>query len=76
MSGRYKGMQQNVLETNKFAIYVPCAAHSLNLVGRSAVDCCQEAINFFSTVQLLYTFFQPQPAGGKFLKVVLEMKVS
>ena len=38
MSGRYKGMQQKSLETNKFAIYVPCAAHSLNMVGQSAVD--------------------------------------
>ena len=57
MSGRYKGMQQKILEIIKFAIYVPCAAHSLNLVGRSSIDCCQEAVNFFSTVQLLYTFF-------------------
>ena len=71
MSGCYKGMQHFFLETNKFAIYVPCAAHSLNLLGRSAVDCCQEA------VYLLYSaVFQPQSARGKFLKVVLEMKVS
>ncbi|GBP77371.1 Zinc finger MYM-type protein 1 [Eumeta japonica] len=39
MSGRYNGMQQKILEANPFAIYIPCAAHSLNLVGRSAVDC-------------------------------------
>ncbi|XP_038649470.1 LOW QUALITY PROTEIN: zinc finger MYM-type protein 1-like [Scyliorhinus canicula] len=68
MSGRYKGMQQNFLETNKFAIYVPCAAHSLNLEGRSAVDCCQEAVNFFSTVQLLYTFFSASSSRWKILK--------
>ena len=60
---------------NKLVCYnVSCAAHSLNLVGGSTVDCCQEAVNFLSTGQLL--FFQPQPAGGKFLKVVLEMKLS
>ncbi len=73
MSGRYKGMQQFFLETNKFAIYVPCAAHSLNLVGRSAVDCCQEAVNFFSTVQLLYTFFSASTSRWKILKGVLEI---
>ena len=50
MSGHYKGMQQ-------FAIYVPCAAHSLNLVGRSALDCCHGVVNFISTVQFLYTLF-------------------
>ncbi len=76
MSGRYEGMHKKKIETNKFAIYVPCAAHSLNLVGQRAVECCQEAVNFFSTVQLLCTFFKPEPTGGKFLKVVLEMKVS
>lgn len=57
MSGRYKGMQQKLLEKNKYAIFFPCAAHSLNLVGRSAVDCCLNAVNFFSVVQNLYTFF-------------------
>ena len=31
------------------------AAPSLNLISRSAVDCWQEAVNFYSTVQLLYT---------------------
>lgn len=34
----------------KIAIYVPCTAHSLNLVGRTGIDCCQDAVNFFSTV--------------------------
>ena len=29
MFWRYKGMQENFLETNTFAIYMPCAAHSL-----------------------------------------------
>lgn len=37
MSGKYKGMQQYILEHNKYATYIPCAGHSLNLVGRAAV---------------------------------------
>lgn len=67
-SGRYKGMQQNILKINKFAIYVPCAAHSLNLKGRSSVDCCQETVNFFSTVQLLYSFFLASTSRWKILE--------
>ena len=47
MAGRYKGMQQKLLEKNKYAVFIPCTAHSLNLVGRSAVDCCLNAVNFF-----------------------------
>ena len=57
MSGRYNGMQQKILERNRYAVYIPCAGHSLNLVGRAAVDSCLEAVNFFSLVQQIYTFF-------------------
>ena len=49
----------------------------MDLVGRSAVDCCQETVNFFSTVPFLYTFFSASTGQWKILKkVVLEMKVS
>ena len=68
MPRHYKGMLQHFLETNKFAIYVSSAVHSLNLVDRSAIDCCQEAVNFFSTVWLLYTFFSASAGWWKILK--------
>ncbi|KAJ7335793.1 hypothetical protein JRQ81_013734 [Phrynocephalus forsythii] len=60
----------NVLfkETNRFAICVQCAVHSLYLVGQSVIDCCREAANFFSTVQLLYTFFSASSNWWKMLK--------
>jgi hypothetical protein len=45
MSGKYKGMQEIILKINKYAMYIPCAGHSLNLVGRAALDCCLDAIN-------------------------------
>ena len=57
MSGKYNGMQQKILEQCKHAVFIPCAAHSLNLVGRSAVDSCIFAVNFFSIVQAIYRFF-------------------
>jgi hypothetical protein len=57
MSGKYKGMQEIILKINKYAMYIPCAGHSLNLVGRAAVDCCLDAVNFFGIVQEIYNFF-------------------
>ena len=74
MSGCYKGMQKKILEENEFAIYIPCAAHSLNLVGRSAVDSCLEAVNFFHTVQLIYTFFSASNNRWNILKGCLVNK--
>ena len=53
MPGKYNGLQQKILERNKYAVYIPCAGHSLNLIGRAAVDCCLDADNFFAIVQLL-----------------------
>jgi len=42
------------------AFYVPCAGHSLNLVGVHTVESCLEAINFFG--------FQAHLENGIFLK--------
>ena len=57
MSGKYTGMQARLRDVNPVALYIPCTAHSLNLVGVSAVDCCVSAVSFFGFVQGLYTFF-------------------
>lgn len=61
MSGKYAGFQAHLKNTNKNCHFVPCAGHSLNLVGSSAVDCCKEAINFFGVLQKLYNFFTSSP---------------
>ncbi|XP_047132697.1 zinc finger MYM-type protein 1-like [Hydra vulgaris] len=39
MAGKYSGLQARIREKNPLAEYVPCFAHSLNLVGASAVNC-------------------------------------
>lgn len=57
MSGHYSGLQARLKERNPFIDYVPCAAHSLNLIGSCASESCQEATSFFSTLQELYNFF-------------------
>ena len=61
MSGKYGGLQALIREKNELADWVPCFAHSLNLVGHCAVDCVPGATSFFSFVQKLYTFFSASP---------------
>ena len=57
MSGKYIGLQAKVKELNEYAEYIPCFAHSLNLVGQCAADCCSEVTQFFAFVESVYTFF-------------------
>ncbi|KAL7870428.1 hypothetical protein SRHO_G00079250 [Serrasalmus rhombeus] len=56
MSGKYNGVQAHLKQRNPLICYVPCAAHSLNLVGVTAVDSSPEAGRFFDFVQAMYTF--------------------
>ena len=57
ISGKYNGLQAHIKEINKHAEYVPCAAHSLNLVGVEAVSVVPAVRNHFGIVQKLYVFF-------------------
>ncbi|KAL4119590.1 hypothetical protein QTP88_012389 [Uroleucon formosanum] len=57
MSGSYSGLQARVKEINNLIYFVPCAAHSLNLVGTHAVDNSKEAVKYFGLMQHLFTFF-------------------
>jgi hypothetical protein len=62
MSGKYEGMQAKIKEVCKYAEFVPCAAHSLNLVGVAAVNCCVKAASFFDFLNNIYTFFAASTA--------------
>jgi hypothetical protein len=57
MSGRYNGLQAKVASMNALAEWIPCAAHSLNLVGKASAESCPAAIRFFIFLEELYTFF-------------------
>lgn len=57
MSGIYNGLQAKIQEQAQFAMFVPCPAHSLNLVGTSAAESCTEACHFFMLLEEVYTFF-------------------
>ncbi|KAL4153153.1 hypothetical protein QTP88_000986 [Uroleucon formosanum] len=71
MSGTYTGMQAEIKKCNSFIDYIPCIAHSLNLVGQSAVDCCVEAVSFFGFVQEVYNFFSASTQRWDILKKTL-----
>ena len=57
MSGEYNGLQAQFLKDNKYAKYVHCASHSLNLVLNDSVNGVLEAKEFFDTLGGLYTVF-------------------
>ncbi|KAF2882434.1 hypothetical protein ILUMI_23753 [Ignelater luminosus] len=40
MTGHYSGLQDRIKKKSKLAKFVPCTAHSLNLVGICAAECC------------------------------------
>ncbi|XP_050504948.1 zinc finger MYM-type protein 1-like [Diabrotica virgifera virgifera] len=69
MSGKYSGLQERIKAYNDLAIFVPCAAHSLNLVVQNAADCCLEATFFFMLVQAIYNFFPCLHIGGSYCLV-------
>lgn len=57
MRGKNIGLQKKILDMNPRAFYVPCAAHSLNLVVNDAAKSSLEITNFFCIVQEIYAFF-------------------
>lgn len=57
MRGHKSGVQARIRNINSRAFYVPCNAHSLNLVLNDSASCCLEAVLFFNTIQETYVFF-------------------
>ncbi|XP_065658256.1 zinc finger MYM-type protein 1-like [Hydra vulgaris] len=56
-SGKYNGVQAHIRSLNEFARFVPCAAHTLNLVGVHAAEVSPLMITFFGKVQAIFNFF-------------------
>ena len=57
MAGKYSGLQFRIRNENSPADFIPCSAHSLNLVGACAAECCLEAVSFFLASFKVYTNF-------------------
>ena len=71
MSGKCSGLQARIRERNPLADYSPCFAHSLNLVGHSAVDNIPAASKFFELVENIYCFFSASTHRWELLVNVL-----
>lgn len=67
MAGKYSGLQARLKSLNPVADFIPCAAHSLNLVGVNAVESCSFALQFFSLVQQVYNFFSASTNRWQYL---------
>jgi len=74
MSGVYSGLQARIREVAPLADFIPCSAHSLNLIGSYAASCCKEANSFFCFIQNVYTFFSASTHRWDLLKVNLTLK--
>ena len=72
MSGCYNRLQAHICQINSLAHYIPCAAHSLNLVGVSAAETCVKALSFFGLVQKLFNFFSASTTRGAIMFKCLE----
>ena len=57
MKGKNKGVQARLLEKNPRALYVPCGAHTLNLVVADAAKNSVDATSYFGNVQKIYNLF-------------------
>ena len=74
MSGQYNGLQAKIKQKNPLAEYVPCAGHSLNLVGSSAAEACPASLDLFSFLQSIYNFFSASTHRWDVLKSHLKYK--
>nr|XP_027198316.1 zinc finger MYM-type protein 1-like [Dermatophagoides pteronyssinus] len=68
MKGKKNGLQKKILELNSRAFFVPCSAHSLNLVVNDAAKMSFETVNFFDLIQEFYNFFSASPRRWGILK--------
>lgn len=68
MKGANKGVQARLLRKNPRAFYVPCGAHSLNLVVSDAAKVSMDATCFFGYVEKIYKLFSGSPQRWTILK--------
>ncbi|KAG1925876.1 zinc finger MYM-type protein [Pimephales promelas] len=57
MRGKKQGVQTRLLQLNPRALFVPCGAHTMNLVIADAAKSSQDATGYFGYLQKLFNFF-------------------
>jgi len=75
MAGKWKGVQARISSINSLARFIPCTAHSLNLVGLYAAKCSPELENFFGIVKKLFNFFSSSTQRWDILKEHLKFSL-
>lgn len=68
MAGQYRGVQARIKELNPIASFIPCAAHSLNLVGKHAASDVLPAKLLLGQIQNFWLYFSSSPLRWNFLK--------
>jgi len=68
MRGKNKGVQSRLLEINPRALFVPCGAHSLNLLVADAAKGSIDATSYFGILQKLYNLFSASTQCWAILK--------
>ena len=64
MKGKHNGVQRKILDLNPRAFFVPCNAHTLNLVVNDAANCCTEVVKFFGIIQSVCVFLSVYSSLG------------
>lgn len=73
MSGKRSGVCTRIQDVAKYAFYVHCNAHCLNLVIVDSVKSVSEADCFFSLLQKLHCFMSGSYVHTKWLEIQREM---
>lgn len=73
MSGRHSGVSKRIQDEAKYAFYVHCTAHCLNLVLVDSVKSVPEADTFFAVLQRLYTFISGSYVHKRWLEIQQDM---
>ena len=68
MKGKHKGVQARLLEINPCALFVPCGAHTLNLVVADSAKESLDATAYFGYLQKLYNLFSASTKRWAILK--------
>ncbi|KAL4149384.1 hypothetical protein QTP88_003345 [Uroleucon formosanum] len=73
MAGSINGVQSHILRVNELATFLPCSAHSLNLVGVHAAEVSPMMITFFGFIQNIYLFFSGSTSRWELLMQTMKI---
>ncbi|XP_076033038.1 uncharacterized protein LOC143020497 [Oratosquilla oratoria] len=68
MKGKNKGVQDRLLQLNLRALFVPCGAHTVNLVVCDAAKSSSDATGYFGYLQKLFNLFSASTQKWSTLK--------